>query len=437
MMVLLFFQSYIFMNIKSYNENFYYFYSLWKEVVFISLGFFIIIKRDIFFNAIKNKFLIKYLLMIIALSLYGIVIGFLKGYGLFNIFVGARDIMLPLFFFYIFSTFDMDSKNIKYINYSLVVIFLIHTIYGSYSYLTFDGDPSKLWFYDIYSNVEEGVGFEGVNYIRNDKLRASGMFTSPIEYSLSLVLLLYVSIYYIIFHKSFSSKAVFFLISIFFTIGIYISQVRTSFIVFLIGFLIFLIVFKTNIKISYKKFTSAFIPISIVLVSLIYLSMNISEFLVDESSLGRLKQYGESYILLSSSIVGYGFGNIGTKGEFAFDSNVIISLLAFGWIGGIIYLGLYISILFNLISKVKLIYSSNTDIHFKVLYLSLISYYPCSFYFFAFQYTIPSGTNYFVLISSGILIKKLLDLEKITTISNDIQTFSKTIIPKDENNSLT
>ncbi len=140
--------------------------------------------------------------------------------------------------------------------------------------------------------------------------------------------------------------------------------------------------------------------------------MNISEFLVDESSLGRLAQYGELYVLLSNSILGYGFGNIGTKGEFAFDSNIIISILAFGWIGGIVYLGLYVSILFSLISKMDLIKSNSVDIHFKILYFSLISYYSCSLYFFAFQYTIPGGTNYFVLISSGILLKKLIDIEE-------------------------
>ena len=101
-MILLFFQSYIFINLKSYNESFYYFYSLSKETIFASLILFILMKRNLFFGAMRNKFLVNYFIVSILLSLYGIAVGLSKGYSLFNVFLGARDIMLPIFFFYLF-----------------------------------------------------------------------------------------------------------------------------------------------------------------------------------------------------------------------------------------------------------------------------------------------------------------------------------------------
>lgn len=408
--LLLFFHSYIFINIRNYHENYYYFYSAWKEITITGLFLFIFLNSK-YHQKIKSNLI--FFIIISLLTIYGILTGFYQGFDTFKVFLSARDIMFPVYFFYFFSLVKLKDINFKSINTVLILIFSIHTIYGLYNYLTFDGNPYTLWFYDYLESKGNNIGFEYPNHIRNNHLRSAGMFTSPIEYSLNLVFLVFISIYYLVFQKKTVNSIYFTISSLFFILGIYISQVRTSLIVLLMGLCVFFGLYKTNLSSKNKKILSFTIPFALVIGSIVYLSSNLSGFMVDESALGRIDQYLELTNLVINQPLGYGFGNIGTKGEYAFDSNLIICLLAFNLIGGIIYLSIYVFIFFKLLDSFEQVKGSDNQ-HLKVLYFSIISYFICSIYFFAFQYTIPGAINYFILMISGILINKLSVRKNLT-----------------------
>ncbi|MFN8575918.1 MAG: hypothetical protein U0354_03600 [Candidatus Sericytochromatia bacterium] len=394
-----------------YYSSFYYLLSSWKEIAFVLIIIISLLFFPYKFLDFKKNVSIKFLLIIVILSIYGIIVGLGNKYNIFNVMVDNRDIMLPLYYFVLFLVMKFEVKNYKLLNYFLLFFISIHSVEAIYSYFTFSGNVKELWFYENAVSSTTGLQFDPVNFVRNDKVRATGFFSSPLEYSLTLVFFLYINLYYILADSKWLNKIFFVLNFIFISSAIYVSQVRTSFLTFFMGGLVFLFIYSNRVKLKYKSFIALFTPISYVILTFVYLSFNISDFLKDPSSLGRITQYIEAFELLTSKFGGIGFGNVGPKGEYGFDSNVLVSLMAFGWLGGIIYNFIYLYIYIKLISYISTVKLYSKDINFNVLYFSILSYYSCFIYFFAFQYTLSFALQYLIMIISAVLISRCKEID--------------------------
>ncbi|RCW30039.1 oligosaccharide repeat unit polymerase [Marinilabilia salmonicolor] len=376
--MLLFILFYDFLFIKaSYVlcDNLVYILKSWQEYFLLITVLFILL-RYFFYGNFKIKITKEnvVILLLIFLSIYSGLVGFFSGKNLLNMFLSWRSFLLPvLLFILIAKSSRLQNLPLKRLNKFLLIIGFFITGHSIIQFFFFAGDLSSLWFYDYFDKIKDGfIDKSYFNFIRDNKLRATSFYVSPLIFSMVQGLFFLLSFFNFLFKKKIA-KVIYLLLSLFFGYGIYLSNTRIGIIMLFIGiFCGLLIYYFPKIKISFV----ILVPILGVLFTFLMLIFGV---VGDLSALGRLKQYVDLYLLFTP--LGYGLADL--KVTTYYDSWYISILFLFG-IFALIYILVHYLLINELFSK-KINFA---DIHEQIIWYTTVSYAFSFIYIFAFQYTI-------------------------------------------------
>lgn len=300
------------------------------------------------FNALERKILICVVIPIF----FEIIISFSNGSGISDAITGIRYFLLPIIISYIL--FYNYPYSIKINVFSFILIIVIgYAIYQKYS---FNGNLSELWMYNFNTNesgenlIEEGW----FNYLKNDTLRCTSVFTTPIDFSIIC------SILSLIFFAEYINKRNFyyliqFLIGLY---GIYLSQTRIGYSILGIGILISIYALKSK---KIKIYFCVGLPVLGIIITFLLLSLGI---ISDQSALGRVVQYIEFYS--DFKLIGNGFNY---NSLFNYDSFILCTFNVFGF-WGLLYFIFYLYLLSSAIQKYN---TKMTIFHAEDIYTISIS----------------------------------------------------------------
>lgn len=275
-----------------------------------------------------NKFFISFMIISLAYIIYGIA----KGNGLTRSVLDWRDVGVPVLdMFLIVRTriinFDDGHKIVNFI--ALLVV--LNAVKSIYDYYTFNGMVESSWRYDflIELNLRNNADYESrmavYQIVRNGNLRSSGFFVSALEFS--FIVAMFFFYYYLKFLNSIkynNAKLFFysFVSMLICFVGVYVSQVRTAFIIIVFNLIFYHLFFNRNELISFKPRLTLICATfcSLIMFAIIYYLGDSA----DASSYGRLAQY--VYLVTAFNPLGVGFGEY--KGMF--DSFYVYALLTFG-----------------------------------------------------------------------------------------------------------
>jgi hypothetical protein len=269
-------------------------------------------------------------------------------------------------------------------------------LFGFYEYITFDGTVDSIWRYEFLLQAKKDINPDFMEHkvlyqvLREGSLRVSSMFISALDYSF------YVATFGILTFIIILKLRNFYFLPLFIVIlfSLYISQVRTGFIVLSLAIIIY---FMINSRIKIIRRLSFYVPfIAIIATFLIMLTGNSWN---DASTLGRLVQHLQ--LINEFTIFGSGMG----KHAFSFDSLYIYVFLTYGVFG---FLFFYLN--YWLINKLIKINNRITDFNFDrheiILLQFMIVFHLSVIYLFAFQHTLGSPTFFILYFFSLIILSK-------------------------------
>jgi hypothetical protein len=309
-------------------------------------------------------------------------VGMMVGTSANQVFLGWRMYMLPLFWsFLLYKTGVMKLVPAKTIIYFLVLVSSFTVIYGVYQDVTFNGNLKSLWFYNFIDKLNP-IEDHPFDFIRDEELRITGIFVSPLIYASFLSYALLIGAYYIFLGKpNLLKKTLAFFILLFLVYGQLLSRTRIGFIILLVGLCCSWLVYKRP---SSKFIYSILIPLFFFAVTIISLIFGITE---DLSALGRLIQYASVPSNFASP--GLGFGAEMTN--VFFDSFYISVTLLFG-----VFVPVYLSLYYFLLKKINgysyFVKNINTDRFSAILYYSSYGFFFSFIYTFGFHFTMGSAT---------------------------------------------
>ncbi|WP_123803432.1 hypothetical protein [Flavivirga aquatica] len=230
----------------------------------------------------------------------------------------------------------------------------------------------SLWFYDFFG--DDHLIPRWFNMIRDNKLRATSIFVSPIIFAQFLGVL--GSIFLAYYHRGIKKRKYLILIIVLIALyGVLLSQVRAGFVYFAITFLAIYV---------FKKFKQNYILLVLVPLTFVFITFFGLIFfkLGDSSSVGRLNQYVD--LINNFKIFGYGLG--ARRAIVYYDSLIISTMMAFG-----VFSFLYFKVHFTLLKSIFKIEKSQVrgdSINF--LGLGLLGSFSAFIYFIFFHYSIGS-----------------------------------------------
>jgi hypothetical protein len=300
------------------------------------------------------------------------------GNGLGDVVQGLRLFMVPILIPWLMARYGIFEKiSYKHIGYTIILLAIVSVIYGIYQKYTFTGNIETLWFYKFFNKLDQNpVELGSFNFIRDEKLRVTSWYVSPIMYSLSLAMAL-VYILSKIFSKRLPALVYLFYSAVIglLLFGIFESQTRIGLFVFLLSFLVLLLRATFKFLIPYWIYLLA--PLSAIAATILSLIFGFTD---DLSALGRLKQYAS--IMLYFAPAGNGFG---AESVLTFFDSYYLSLISlFG-----VFCVLPIAFIF-FCSKTLFAYAVGTKAytHYFVIATFIMSL--TMIYTFAFQFTAGS-----------------------------------------------
>jgi hypothetical protein len=195
------------------------------------------------------------------------------------------------------------------------------------------------------------------------------------------------------------------IVFVFFLVSSYVANVRTWALCFLLGVTVACLVsvFRKNVFLAKSVFL--LLPVMAIFLTFVYLLSGLTS---DLSAMGRIDQYIEITRMIMDIPAGLGFGDVGPKGSLSADSNILSLPLVFGVIGAILYMYVTIKIFFRLFDCFDIIFHvERTNVHYKVLYLSMLSYGASYLYVSAFQFSLFYGIQYLLFILIALLLTRL------------------------------
>ncbi len=209
----------------------------------------------------------------------------------------------------------------------------------------------------------------------------------------------------------------------FFLLSAYVANVRTWAICFVLGIAVTYFVKKYKGRTVLSKVIFSVIPLLAIAATFAFL---LSGLTTDLSALGRIDQYITVPVKIMERPAGLGFGDVGPKGSISADSNILTLPFAFGIVGAILYIYLTLYLFFRLLDHSVVIFDKNrVNIHYKVLYLSMISYGAAYIYVSAFQYSLFYGIQYLIFILIALLLNRFAENKrpyaKTVVLTNEIQ----------------
>ncbi|WP_132051652.1 hypothetical protein [Pseudocnuella soli] len=318
----------------------------------------------------------------IALTLTGIITGIVQKNEISQVFLGWRMYLLPfLWAFLLYKTsFFKHTKAVTIVRYLVFVPVLI-VLVALYYNEVYRQDLRILWFYNFIDEINP-IESHAFDFIRDDKLRATGIFVSPLIYATYLSISLIILFFYLLFsRRSFLKSFGLFSILLLLVYGQYLSRTR-------IGFIIFAVALIGSALAYFKPSTrfSVFLSVPLILLLFTFLSLGLG-FSEDPSALGRLLQYAsvpEHFILF-----GVGFGSELTNVRF--DSFYISVLLLFGVLAPL-YFRLYFVLLKKMHRCLPYFKSCEHDIHERIIFYAGFGYCLSFLYTFGFHFTAGSAT---------------------------------------------
>lgn len=280
----------------------------------------------------KGKKTKKYILSILLLAIAFLVIGMAKN-GALNAILDWRTSILPvaLAFLLVHSNI-LDSRTTRRAIEFFCVLTILNSILAIYQYNAFDGNAESSWRYNFLvearQNNESNTEERFVNYqiVRDDKLRASGIFVSALQYSYIAAMAAFYLLLKLFLEqrKKLIIRAVYTAAFLVLFAGVIVSQVRASLIILAIciaAFFFFVKRSKHTIVFSTKK-SVALIIFSYALI--LFVLFFFGGDALDDSAAGRVPQYLKA--ISEFTVLGAGLGKY--KGQF--DSYFVYGTMTFG-----------------------------------------------------------------------------------------------------------
>ncbi|MBL5902090.1 hypothetical protein [Serratia fonticola] len=278
-----------------------------------------------------NVFFLGFIGISCAYMVYGVI----NGNSVSRVILDWRSCAIPILVAFLVA----KTKLLSFSEFSRVVSFcailvVINTLIAIYQYITFNGLAESSWRYnfikELQSRNDENYEERLVVYqvIRGDDLRASGLFASALAYSYvagMYCFYFYTKIFKRINSQNLLTKVLQLLAMIICAVGVYVSQVRSAFII--IAFCMICHFIGINRKhggvVKLKPTLLMTFSLLASFLMFIYLSLAGPDQL-DASSYGRVLQYIQ--LIESFSLFGAGLGAY--KG--LFDSFYIYGFMTFG-----------------------------------------------------------------------------------------------------------
>ncbi|MFT6842906.1 MAG: hypothetical protein ACJASR_001679 [Psychroserpens sp.] len=238
---------------------------------------------------------------------------------------GWRSLYLFIFMGWLIAFLSKQPNNLLKTTFNTVILVcLINSIYSIYEYVFFNGNYTDLWRYNLLleakqsNNADYIERFLQYQVMRGSELRSSGFFVSTLASgffsALASILVTNRIINYKLNFSSICYGAILFL----FLLSIYVSQVRTAFVIY---FLALLLAYLSKF---YRINKTCFVAYVFCLPFLVLTAGVIFKGSLDASSVGRIFQYQS--LLNDFSVLGAGLG--GHVGKF--DSFYIYSFVDLG-----------------------------------------------------------------------------------------------------------
>jgi len=264
--------------LKPYNEYLF---------IFLTIRLFLVKLNNIKSrNILMDKIILYLILVTLAVLLLN---DFSSNIDPVSTILGIRIYLLPILLPYLMYKANwlatIDKKTFLS---SLFLATLITIGYGTIQQMTFNGNVNSLWFYKFFNlNGENPVETGFYNFVRNDKLRTTSFFVSPIIYSISVAMsAVFVATLLIMKQNKMFKRSTLFLLLIAFIYGLLIAETRVGIFILAMAIAMLLVTKLTNRKGIYKLLaTIPFIAMILTFLSLIY------GYTDDLSALGRLIQY--------------------------------------------------------------------------------------------------------------------------------------------------
>jgi hypothetical protein len=340
----------------------------WQELIFLfSLLYFLLSKQKI----------PKLTWFFFSLTILGCITGFINGNPTNQIIQGFRIyLILPLSLFLLLESGIFRKMPIVYASWLLLWFCFLSVCYSIWQNYQFKDDLCFLWFYDFVDKIHpiEAARF---NYIRNNGLRATGFFISPLIQSSILGFSTLISLRFVLnYKKLLKEKLPYILITIILIYGMYLCRTRIGWVILLGGlmqWLGYLYFFR------HRYYNPFILPVFFIFLTFIWLLSGLSS---DPSANGRLDQY--AFCMENMKFWGLGFGHLFTIT--LFDSLIISAVLLFG-IFSIFYLSIPVGVC-HLISKISISdIKENNPFDPNFLFLPIFGFSFFILYMFAFQFT--------------------------------------------------
>ncbi|WP_460881864.1 hypothetical protein [Pseudaeromonas pectinilytica] len=286
----------------------------------------------------------------IVLFVY-VLVGLKAGYEITNIILSIKNI-----YFWLFVLIVCYSLNVKFPSHQSIflvtILFfsaLMNVVYSIYIDLTYSGNPTDFYFYDLYN--DKGL-FVIYNFIRDGKVRAFGFVGSKLTLSQLYIIPVLLSSFLVLYFKSNKLKLSAFVLACLFNYGLWITATRNPYLAMFFSGLVFL--FFSIFGITRFRF----FVVSICLYAFsIYLVLLLSDAGIgDESSKARIPMLLSFLEQLTDKPFGHGIGSTGIASgsyPFFFESSLATIFMDLGVIGGLFYFGIIISLSFEMIRTAK------------------------------------------------------------------------------------
>jgi hypothetical protein len=291
----------------------------------------------------------------------------------------------------IFKLINIRKLIIFYIFMSIMLI-----LYGLYEYIVFDGTVSSIWRYEFLLQAKRELDPDFLDHrvlyqvLRDGSIRVASIFISALDWAF------YLATFGILIFIMILKLRNFYFIPLFIVIlfSLYISQVRTGFILLSLAIVIY---FLINSRIKIIRRLSFYVPFIAIIGT--FLVMLTGSSLNDTSTLGRLVQHFQ--LITEFTVFGSGMG----KHAFSFDSLYIYIFLTYG-----VFSILFFYLQYWIINKLIIVNNNISKLNFNryetVLVQFMIVYHLVSLYLFAFQHTLGSTTFFILYFFSFIILSK-------------------------------
>ncbi len=399
---------------KEFTLPFYIIFNVFNDYLFYSIGFSAgegqIYKtfNEVFFTVLLAVYLANKVLegrlnlhrgLFFLLAIGGLTLGYgAVQNGLLKAYLDFKEIFLPILtLLLLYELKAFDTKTYKFVTYLFLSCALINSLIAIMDYMSFDGNYLNYWRYDLLlsakTNRDDSFITHFIEYqlVRNGNLRASGLFASALEFAFFTAGNLIVSLHFLLKSSSLRNICILAIISCTLIVGIYVSQVRTAYLI-VFGYIAIQIFIK-HIKNYRHVMNSLYIAFPIGIICLFFLLEN----QLDSSSIQRVYQYRQ--ILNSPAlIIPQGLGTFPQ----AFDSFFLFLYANIGILSLVVF-----SYFFKTMGMAIRSFSANEDKCYAYIMAILIT----SFWVMSIQHF--AGSLYYIfIIYNMLMIRPLLDLGK-------------------------